>query len=140
MNTSLTTKHFATADAYHVKHDRRSAKSRKREDRKRDGNKTKTFTTTVTMEVREMRNLQKRLIADSRKKKRQLKCHELSLDKTPDEIVNDTIDADIVEENRRMDETMAEVIRQHDAMVADFERCKENDPTLTFIDYYEMRY
>lgn len=140
MNTSLTTKHFAAADAYHAKHERRSAKNRKHEDRKRDGKKTKTFSTTVTMEVREMRNLQKRLIADSRKKKRQLKCHELSLDKTPDEIVEETIEADIVEDNRLMDNAMAEVIRQHEAMVADFERCKENDPTLTFIDYYELHY
>ena len=140
MNTSLTTQHFAAADAYHVKHDRRSTKNRKREERKQNGKKTKTYSATVTMEVREMRNLQKRLIADSRKKKRQLKRHELSLDKTPDEIVDESIDADIAEENRRMDETMEELTRQHEAMVADFERCKENDPTLTFIDYYELRY
>ena len=141
MNTSLTTNHFAAADAYHAKHERRSAKNRKHEDRKQNRKKkTKTFSATVTMEVREMRNLQKRLIADSRKKKRQLKCHELSLDKTPDEIVEETIEADIVEDNRLMDNAMAEVIRQHEAMVAYFERCKENDPTLTFIDYYELRY
>lgn len=141
MNSSLTTKHFATADAYHAKHDRASKKgNEKRGENKKNGKKTKTVRMTATMEVREMRNLQKRLISDSRKKKRQLKRHELTLDKTPDEIVDETITADIVEENRRMDEMMAEVTRQHEAMVADFERCKKNDPTLTFLDYYELHY